>query len=88
MIQFTKEEFTAYFKKHKITPEEFYTKYVEENPKDTYVYEDVDACYQQYINHITSLDYARSGVAHNAVKIPNSGGTRTVNGVAYTTSCP
>ena len=82
-MKFTKEEFIKYFKQHKITPEEFYSKYVEDNDKEIYEYSDVDACYQNYINYITQIDYARSGVAFHSEKIPKSGGTRTVNGIAY-----
>ena len=82
-MKFTKEEFVKYFKKNKITPEEFYSKYVEDNDKEIYEYADVDACYQNYINYITQLDYARSGVGYHAEKIPNSGGTMTINGIAY-----
>ena len=59
-MKFTPEEFKAYIKRHHIAITEITESYIAENPKDEYVYDDLDAVYQMQVSQAVNRRVAHS----------------------------
>ena len=81
MIQMNPEEFRAYIRKHKIAGKKVLADFMEENPKEEYRYEDIDAVYQRQVDaEIGAHTIGRTRVARVEC---GHGATRTMNGTKY-----
>lgn len=82
-MDFDRDAFAAYFKKHKLASKEIVDEYMIEHDKELYHFEDVDAVYQRQVevnisgHHISISSRAR---LHNARA---GGGTCTISGLKY-----
>ena len=81
MIQMNPEEFRAYIRKHKIAGKKVLADFMEENPKEEYRYEDIDAVYQRQVN----AEIGAHTIGRTSIGRVDCGhcATRTMNGMKY-----
>lgn len=83
MIQMNPEEFRAYIRKHKIAGKKVLADFMEENPKEEYRYEDIDAVYQRQVDaEIGAHTIGRTRTARVGCN-DGSGAVRTMSGMKY-----
>lgn len=81
MIQLTPEAFREYIRKNKIAGKRVLAEYMEENPKEEYRYEDIDAVYQRQVDaEIGAHTIGRTRIARVEC---GHGATRTMSGMKY-----
>lgn len=80
-MEFDKESFAAYFKRHKLACKAIVDAYIAEHPQETYHYEDIDAVYQRQVEQTIGDHHISSRARmHNARA---GGGTCTMSGMKY-----
>lgn len=81
MTRMKPEAFREYIRKHKIAGKQVLAEYMEQNPKEEYQYEDIDAVYQRQVN--TDIGAHTIGRTRTARVECGHGATRTMNGMKY-----
>lgn len=81
MIQLTPEAFREYIRKNKIAGKRVLAEYMEQNPKEEYRYEDIDAVYQKQVD--AEIGAHTIGRTHTARVECGHGATRTMSGMKY-----
>lgn len=80
-MEFDREAFAAYFKRHKLASKEIVDAYIAEHDQELYHYEDIDAVYQRQVGaEIGAHTIGRTRTAR--VKCGH-GATRTMSGMKY-----
>lgn len=84
MIELTAPEFIKYMTRYGIVPKGDAEKYTEENPKERYCYEDINAAYQSFVDYLTTRREVGSGSTNGKFRYNEGGGcSRTISGNRY-----
>lgn len=80
-MEFDREAFAAYFKRHKLASKDIVDKYIAEHDQELYHYEDIDAVYQRQVD--AQIGAHTIGRARQGRVECGHGSTRTMNGTKY-----
>ena len=80
-MELSQEEVRKHCKRYHTANEEIVEKYLLDNPKEVYTFEDLDAIYQIQVEHIKNMNVVFS--AKNRHTRIAGGGTGTMSGTKY-----